>query len=233
VSEAPPSPPEASDRVPTGAAPIDRLLEGGLEPDGLTELYGEGGTGKTILCLSAAISVALAGRWVFYLDTEGVSVDRLTRMSGGEPERVLRRMLLATPKSLAEQREAVRTACALVRDGRRPVGLIVLDSATMYYRLTLGTPEEEGARSSLIGQLADLLATAMAGHLPVLFTNQVWRNVSTGALEPIGGAFVGHVAKTVLRLDRLAGDRRLAILVKHRSLGERQAPFRITDRAFV
>jgi len=158
MTEPPPSAGPALDRVPTGSAPVDRLLDGGLEPDGLTELYGEGGTGKTILCLSAAIRLALAGRWVFYIDTEGVSVERVARMSGGEPERAVRRILLSSPKDLAGQRDAVRTACALVRDGRRPCGLIVLDSATLYYRLTLGTAEEEEARATLMGQLADLLS---------------------------------------------------------------------------
>jgi DNA repair protein RadB len=228
MTEPPPSAGPALDRVPTGSAPVDRLLDGGLEPDGLTELYGEGGTGKTILCLSAAIRLALAGRWVFYIDTEGVSVERVARMSGGEPERAVRRILLSSPKDLAGQRDAVRTACALVRDGRRPCGLIVLDSATLYYRLTLGTAEEEEARATLMGQLADLLSTAVSSHLPVLFTNQVYRNVASGSLDPLGGPFVGHVAKTILRFDRLEGDRRRAVLVKHRSLGERETTFRIT-----
>jgi DNA repair protein RadB len=229
---APPRPadPVRSDRLSTGSVPLDRLLEGGLEADGLTEVYGEGGSGKTILCLSAAVATALSDRWVFYIDTEGVSVDRLTAMSGGDPERVLRRMLLSSPAGLAEQTDAVRTACALARDDRRRVGLLVLDSATMYYRLTLGTDEEEEARTALLTQLADLLSTALAAHVPVMFTNQVWRNITTGTLEPIGGPFVGHLAKTILRLDRLSGDRRKAVLVKHRSLPEREATVRITSR---
>ncbi len=230
------SPPLAStsgpevELVPTGARAIDELLGGGLAPDGLTQLYGEGGTGKTVLCLSAAIGVALADRWVFYIDTEGVSTERLRAMSGGTPEKVLRRMLLSSPKSLAEQTDAVHTACALARDGRRKVGLIVVDSATMFYRLTLGTPDEEESRTLLVGQLADLLSTALTTGFPVLFTNQVYRNVGTGALEPIGGTFVNHLSKTILRLDRLEGGRRRAVLVKHRDLPERAVTFRITAR---
>ncbi len=220
----------AHDLVPTGAAPVDELLGGGLAPDGLTEVYGEGGTGKTILCLSAAIRVALSDRWVFYVDTEGVSTDRLRSMSGGSADRVLRRLLLASPPGLEDQAEAVRTACALARDGRRKVGLIVLDSATLYYRLALGTPGEDEGRGALMGQLAGLLSTALAAHVPVLFTNQVWRNVSSGELEPIGGSFVNHLSKTILRFDRLSGGRRRAVLVKHRDRPERETTFRITAR---
>ncbi|MFI5038281.1 MAG: ATPase domain-containing protein, partial [Solirubrobacterales bacterium] len=98
------------DHLPTGIASVDALLGGGLEMDGLTELYGEGGSGKTLFCLQVATRVALADRWVFYIDTEGVSVDRLESVSGGQVDQVLRRMLLSTPPTLAAQTEAVRTA---------------------------------------------------------------------------------------------------------------------------
>jgi DNA repair protein RadB len=228
-----PAPPRVTDRsgrTTTGSPPIDELLGGGLEPDGLTQLYGEGGTGKTVLCLSAAVACALAGRWVLYIDTEGVSADRLRAMSGGDPDRVLRRLLLSSPKGLPEQTDAVHTACALVRDGRRPIGLVVLDSATMYYRLTLNTPDEEDARTALVAELAELLGTGLRAGVPVLFTNKVYRSMESGALEPIGGPFVNHLSKTILRLERAAGERRRAVLVKHRSLPPAQTTYRITAR---
>jgi DNA repair protein RadB len=218
----------APDRVPTGAAPIDRLLQGGLEPDGLTEVYGEGGTGKTILCLEAALHAARADRWVFYIDTEGVSTERVAQMAGDDAERLLRRLLISTPPDLARQEEAVHTATALAREGQRPIGLIVLDSAVLHYRLSLGTADEEEARRRLLAQLADLLGCAIATHVPVLFTNQVWRNVSTGSLEPIGGPFVNHLSKTILRLDRPESGPRRAVLVKHRSLPPQETSYRIT-----
>jgi DNA repair protein RadB len=219
-----------ADRQTTGSGPIDRLLEGGLERDGLTQLYGEGGTGKSILALSAAIAVARSDRWVFYIDTEGLSVDRLSAMSGDDPEPILKRFLLSSPKDADEQETAVRTACTLAREGRRPVGLVVLDSATLYYRLTLNTGEEDEARTQLLRELADLLALSLGSQVPVLFTNQVFRNVATGTLDPIGGPFVNHVSKTILRMDRLSGDRRRAVLLKHRSLPERETMVRITAR---
>ncbi|MCI4340036.1 MAG: DNA repair and recombination protein RadB [Thermoplasmata archaeon] len=217
-----------AERCPTGVGSIDRLLGGGLEPDGLTEFYGEGGSGKTLLCLQVATRVALSDRWVFYVDTEGVSVDRLESIAAGRVDQVLRRMLLSTPKDLAEQTRAVAKACALAREGRRPVGLIVLDSATFYYRLTLAGGTEDEGRQALGFELADLLSTALRAQVPVIFTNQVWRNQRDGTLEPLGGSFVNHAAKTILRFDRLPGDRRRVVLTKHRSLGEGAAEFRIT-----
>lgn len=218
------------ERVPTGVAGLDRLLGGGLEPDSLTELYGEAGSGKTIVCLSATIRAATQGRYVAYLDTEGVSVDRLEAMAGEALPTVLRHVLLASPPDAEAQGRAVERACALARDGRRPFGLIVVDSATLHYRLSLSGPEEDEARGRLAHDLAALAQTALACGVPVLLTNQVWRSLKAGTLEPVGGSFLEHVAKTIVRLDRLPGDRRRATLVKHRALPEGRAELRITPR---
>jgi DNA repair protein RadB len=216
------------ERLPTGIDSVDRLLGGGLETDSVTEIYGEGGSGKTLFCLEVAHRVARAGDWVFYIDTEGVSVDRLRAIAGDGLEKVLRRFLLSTPKNLEEQGRAVATACALAREGKRRVGLLVVDSATFYYRLSLSSSDEDTARETLVLEVADLVATSLAAHVPVLLTNQVWRSLSEGTLEPLGGSFLNHAAKTILRFDRLAGARRRVVLVKHRSRPEGVAEFRIT-----
>ncbi len=215
-------------RWPTGIPSIDRLLGGGLERDCVTEIYGEAGSGKTLFCLDLAVRVAREGRWVIYIDTEGVSVDRLRSIAGDELERLLKRFLLSTPKDLEEQGRAVATAASLAREGKRPVGLIVLDSATFFYRLSLSGSDEDEARQALSLELADLVVTSIATEIPVVLTNQVWRNLKDGTLEPLGGSFLNHAAKTILRFDRLPGSRRRAVLVKHRSLPEGSADFRIT-----
>jgi DNA repair protein RadB len=219
----------ATDRLSTGIPSVDRLLGGGLETDSLTELYGEGGSGKTLFCLDVAHRVARENRWVFYIDTEGVSVDRLRAIAGEQLDRILKRFLLSTPSNLEEQGRAVATACALAREGKRPVGLIVVDSGTAYYRLSLSGPDEDDARQALALSVADLVVTSREAHLPVLFTNQVWRSIRDGTLEPLGGSFLNHAAKTILRFDRLPGNRRRVVLVKHRSLPEGAAEFRIAS----
>ncbi len=218
------------DRRPTGVASVDRLLGGGLESDCVTELYGEAGSGKTLFCLEVAYRVAREGRWVFYVDTEGVSVDRLRAVAGEELERILKRLLLSTPKDLTEQTAAVRTACALAREGTRPVGLLVVDSATAYYRLSLSGPDEDDARQALSLEISDLVVTSLRAHVPVLVTNQVWRSLKDGHLEPVGGSFLNHAAKTILSFERLPGPRRRVVLRKSRDRPEGYADFRITDR---
>jgi DNA repair protein RadB len=219
----------APERLGTGIASVDRLLGGGLESDGAAELYGEGGSGKTLFCLQIAAGVARSDRWVLYVDTEGLSLERLRAISGDEFPRILGRLLVSAPKQLSEQDRAVSAACSLARSGHRPVGLIVLDSATNYYRLALSSPDEDEAREALIVEVADLVATARTLGIPVLITNQVWRSPRSGELEPLGGSFLNHAAKTILRFDRRDGALREVVLVKHRSRPEGSAAFRITD----
>lgn len=216
------------ERLPTGHPELDRLLGGGLETDAVTEVYGEGGTGKTILCLQVATRVARDGRWVVYVDTEGLSVDKLEAIAGSRLPDVLGHLLVSSPGSLKEQSRAVDQATRMARDGTRPVGLIVVDSMTMHYRLALGGSEEEPARRELGLELAQLVSAALQVPVPVLVTNQVWRRVGDGTLEPVGGAFLNHAAKTILRFDRLSGDSRRAVLMKHRSQPEAAVEFRIS-----
>ena len=222
------------DRLPLEISSLDSLLGGGLDLQSLTELFGEGGSGKTNLCAHLSCRVAFRGRWVIYIDTEGLSLDRLSQIARGmgtTAGQVLRRVLLTTPKSLEEQEAAVERACALVRRAPDRFGLVILDSATLLYRLALGQDDEVVARQSVSSQVAVLLHTALETRVPVLFTNQVFRDSATQQLEPIGSSFLNHAAKTVIRLERLPEGWRKATLVKHRSLPEGgTARFRLTER---
>ena len=103
-------------RLPTGIRSLDALLAGGLEEGAITEIFGEGGTGKSNFCLWMAARTALSDRWVVYIDTEGLSLDRLDQVARGQGtdlSRVVRRLLLTSPKTLEEQERAVERACSL------------------------------------------------------------------------------------------------------------------------
>jgi DNA repair protein RadB len=217
------------DRLATGVPALDELLGGGLETDSVTEVYGEGGSGKSVFCLHLAARTALAGKWVLYVDTEGVSLERLEAAAGPRFGELLKRLLLARPRSLAEQDAAVATAAALAREGRRPVGLLVVDSLAFYYRVAAAGDDADEGRASLLGELAELVSVAAEVHVPALFTNEVWRSQRDGSLEPTGGSFVNHAAKTILRFDRLEQGRRRVVLMKHRSRPGGSAQLRITS----
>lgn len=64
----------------TACPALDALLDGGLEGDAITLVFGEGGSGKTNLALQCAREAAQAGKRVAYVDTEGVSGVRLRQV---------------------------------------------------------------------------------------------------------------------------------------------------------
>ena len=69
-------------KVPTGAVFLDAFLEGGYDTDIVTTIYGPSGTGKTNLCILAAVTVALNGKKVIFIDTEGgIAVERIKQIT--------------------------------------------------------------------------------------------------------------------------------------------------------
>ncbi|MBI4415472.1 MAG: DNA repair and recombination protein RadB [Euryarchaeota archaeon] len=217
------------DPVPTGCAAIDQLLGGGVETGSLTLLYGVAGSGKTNVCLQVARNVARLGRRVVYIDTEGVSLERLRQMCGDDFETVLKQVLFSEPYSNEEQERLIEKAVRMV-EGAEDFGLIIVDSATMHYRLTLRHEDPE-ERRSLSRQVARLLRTARKMDIPVLLTSQVYTDVERDSIEPLGGHMLAHSCKTLVRLEKVGPALRRAVRVKHRHLAEGESvKFRLADR---
>jgi len=210
--------------MPLGCGPLDEMLGGGIEQGTVTLLYGEGGSGKTNWCLQASREVAKKGCKVIYIDTEGVSLERFEQMCGERFAELVSGMLFFEPHSIEEQKEAIEKSQRIL-EGEAKVGLVVLDSATVYYRVLLGTEAEDAGRSSLTAQMTRLLVLARKKQLPVLITTQVYTDSSRNTFEPIGGNAFLHIAKAIIKLERCEGPRRRATLMKHRSLREGRSAF--------
>lgn len=218
--------------LPIGSKPLDDLLEGGLEGAAITLIFGEAGTGKTNICLQIARNVAVTGKKVVYIDTEGVSLERLKQISGDVYEEVMKNVLFFEPHSFDEQEKFVDKAAKLAESSLE-VGIIILDSATIHYRLTRND-EERGVRKSLSPQLAKLLAVARSKDIPVLLTSQVYTDLEKGTFEPLGGHVLLHNAKAIIRLDKVSTGVRRAVIIKHRHLEEgRRADFKLTNSGVV
>lgn len=217
-------------RLPTACPPLDELLHGGVEPGALTEFYGEAGSGKTNLCLQLARNMALAGRKTVFIDTEGVSMERIEQISGEHHKRVRESILFFEPFSMREQEAVVERVARLVA-GATDIGLVIMDSATVHYRMQLGTGDDVGGRRALGLQLHTLAGLARKRDVPVVITNQVFTNVDTDGVEPLGGQILRHIAKCVVRLEKTGPGRRRATMMKHRAVAEGlQADFRIVQQ---
>lgn len=215
--------------VPFHCPPLDDMMAGGIESGCLTLIYGEAGTGKTNLCLTLAKNLAREGRKTIYVDSEGVSLLRLRMIAGEDQEKVMKEVLVSEVHSLEDQDRMIGKAIKLA-EGNPDVGLLVVDSMTMFYRLA-SKDDERAERRVLAGQSAKLLTAARKLNLPVVVTSQVYTDVETGAFEALGGNVLHHNAKTIIKVERLAPSKRRAVLMKHRHLAEgRSGIFYLTDR---
>ena len=209
-------------RFPTGCKAIDDLLGGGIEVGAVTLLYGEAGCGKTNICLQLSYRVALEGKKVAFVDTEGLSYDR--GMQIFKDEVLLKNVLLFNVHSFQEQSDRVDQIARMAASG--VLGMVVVDSLTMFYRLNY---DDMGMRNDFVRQTETLLNIARQYEIPVVITSQVYTNISTGSVEFLGGHAMHHNAKTIIRLDPRGNGVRTAVIIKHRSLPEgRSAMFRIT-----
>lgn len=210
-------------KLPTECPPLDDLLAGGLEPGTITLVYGEAGTGKTNLCLQLARNAILAdGGKVAYVDTEGVSMERLEQICGKNTQRVLKNILFYHPHSLADQERMV-----LSLEKLQAPSLVIVDSLNMFYRLQLKSGSDDVSRN-LTNQLGALLKLSRTQNTTVVVTGQVYTDEET--VRPFGGRIMEHIVRTMLRLERVGVGTRRATLLKHRSRPEgATAEFRLTD----
>ena len=215
-------------KVALGCRALDDLLGGGVEAGCITLLHGEAGSGKTNFCLQLARNVVRAGHKVIYIDTEGVSLERLEQMTGDDYDVVAKNILFSEPYSFEEQEKLIDKAVKMT-EGSPAVGLIVIDSITMHYRLTMRDETRRDERYGLTRQIAKLLRVSRERDIPVVVTSQVYTDIDTGAYMPLGGHMLSHNAKAIVRFERTGLGTRTAVLDKHRHRAEgTRAAFRIT-----
>jgi len=208
-------------KIPIEVDCIDQLLGGGFEAGAVTEIYGEAGSGKTNMCLQLAKAVIRSGKKTIYIDSEGLSRDRIQQIFGDDFDTMVKDLLIFEPYDFEEQEKIVDKAVnlALKNDD---IGLVILDSATGHYRIELAKDLEKTERKSFIGQITGLLRLCRRRVIPVLLTSQVYTDIDKGVFRPLGGHVLRHNAKVIIHLvrDEDIPGRRIAVLMKHRSLAE-------------
>ncbi len=211
-------------QLPLGCQPLDALLGGGLESGIITRVYGEAGSGKTNFCLQAARQCILSGKKVAYIDSEGVSVERIRQICVDcDYKKILRDILFFTPESFESQEQMVCDAITT-----KGIGLIIVDTITMFYRLNLEQDKESAIRS-FTRQVTNLQVAARQRDLFVIITEQVYTD-KAGEVKPFTNRDAEHMTKTILRFDRKGIGQREATIMKHRSQPEgKKTCFRISN----
>lgn len=211
------------DRIATGCKAFDALLGGGIEKGSITLLYGEAGAGKSNVCLQTALNVIKEGKKVAYIDSEGLSYDRVDQIFGTD-DIDTKSLLVSQVHTFEEQSDRVDKISNLA--DKDVIELAIVDSINMFYRLN---HDDMKVRNEFVRQIEVLLGMARRNDVAVLLTSQVYSNIMTGGIEFLGGHALSHNSKTILRLDKKGNSVRTAVIIKHRSLPEgRTANYKIT-----
>lgn len=227
----------STEKIPTGSKILDIMLDGGYEKDAITTIYGPAGSGKTVLCILCAMNVAKSGKKVIYVDTEGgFSIERLRQICSSiklDYKKVLENVIFLKPTSFEEQKKSFEKLKDLVNDR---IGLIVVDTIAMLYRLELGKSEEiQDVNRELGRQIAYLTEITRKNKMPILITNQVYTDFDEkDKVNIVGGDILKYGSKCLIELQITPDNNRRAILRKHRSLAEqKESLFKIVEGGII
>ena len=237
----------AVERISTGSYDLNKWLYGGYEKGIISMIAGPPGSGKTNFAVLTSCSQAKKGKKVIFIDTEGgFSVDRVKQIVGENYEEILKNILLMKPASFKEQKKIFDNLLnSLKETSIGQIGLIIIDGMAMLYRLELGdavvSGEDEAIKKinrEVAKQMRCLAEISRKNNIPVLITNQVYKQFLSDeeikkGVKPeqniVGGDLFKYWSKCIIELQEERGKRK-AILLKHRSLPQKELNFVIKDK---
>jgi DNA repair protein RadA len=229
-------------RLTTGSKALDKLLDGGLETQTITEFYGEYGSGKSQICHQLCVNVQLPPERgglngaALYIDTENTfRTERIVQMArhlGLDPENVVKNIIYAEAYTSDHQMFLLENADEVVKQNN--VKLIIVDSLTAHFRSEyIGREMLASRQQKLNKHMHRLIRIARAFNAVAVVTNQVMAKPDMffgDAISPIGGHIVGHTSHTRVYLRRAShGPVRIARLVSSPYLPEGEEIFKITE----
>src|SRR3989344_467878 len=234
----------SSNKISTGSYDLNTWLYGGYECDIITMIAGSPGSGKTNFVILASCSQAKKGNKIIFVDSEGgFSAERVKQIVGKEnSEKILENILILNPTNFEEQKKDFVKLLGLVK--KEQVSLIVIDGMAMLYRLELGDAIKSGEDEKIKGinrevakQMRILAEISRKQDIPVLITNQVYseflseEDLKKGVERTtniVGGYLFKYWSKCIIELKNENGKRK-AVLLKHRSLPEKEIGFFIRN----
>jgi len=197
--------------LPTGALPIDRILEGGLHAGEITTVFGEAATGKSTLAYQSLINVAKMELTTIYIDTEHkFSTRRIAQID--DKTDISDFILLFQPETFTQQIQYLKNLKDLLNE--RSFKLLIIDTVSNLYRLESYSIEKNIALKRLLEQhLARIYGETRRHGLFTFITSQV--RSFKGKTTLIGEDCLYAYSKKVLELRKgLINNKRFAILRK-------------------
>jgi len=228
------------DKISAGSYDFNKWLFGGYEKSIITMIAGPAGSGKTNFCILASASQAKKGNKVIFVDTEGgFSIERIKQIVSSQEDldKILNNILLLKPTNFEEQKKEFQDLLKHIK--KENISLIVIDGMTMLYRLEFENKERiQETNRSMAFQMRTLAEIARKQGIPIIITNQVYseflsdedlRQGKKKEVFIVGGDLLKYWSKCIIELKQ-EGNKRKAVLVKHRSLPQKEFPFEIKDK---
>ena len=190
---------------------ILKNILGDLQKDTITTLFGPPGCGKSTICFELSNQALQNGKKVIYIDTEGgFSPERLQQIN---PQIELENIIVFSPKSFEEQNSLIKNLSKQIKSANQ-VGLVIIDSLVMLYRLKLGDAPQK-INNELGEQLRMLTEISRTFHIPIFVTNQMYTTFDTKENKMVGGMVIEYWSKTIIEMDKSGHDKKIS-LKKHK-----------------
>jgi DNA repair protein RadA len=234
-------------KITTGSEEVDKLMGGGIESQGITEFFGEFGSGKSQIAMQLAVNVqrpvdqgGLDGYCVF-IDTENTfrpeRIKQMAEAKGLNSNDVMKKIMVARAYTSDHQMLLAEKITELIKTKKLPIRLIIVDSMTGLFRSeysgrgTLATRQQKLNRHiHTLQKLADL------HNVAIYITNQVMSRPDIFFGNPtaaIGGHILHHACQFRVYLRKGKAGKRIARLIDSPYLPEGEAIFKVTEKGIV
>ncbi|MFH1821214.1 MAG: DNA repair and recombination protein RadA [Methanobacteriota archaeon] len=227
--------------ISTSSQTLNKIIGGGVETQGITEVYGEFGSGKSQIAHQLCVSVqlpleqgGLEGKAV-YIDTENTfrpeRISQMAMAAGADPQKILDGIYVARAHTTDHQMLLAEKAAEIAKnDG---VKLLVIDSLTALFRTEYCGRGTLSERQQKLGRhVAELHKLAELNDVAVFVTNQVQSRPDVffgDPTRPVGGHVLAHAVTARVYLRKSKANTRTAHLVDHPGLPPESATFQITE----
>ncbi len=220
------------------------MLDGGVESQALTEVYGEFGCGKTQFCHTMCVQVqkpkeegGLDGG-ALYIDTENTfrpeRIVSISKAQGMDPEKVLDNIIVARAYNSAHQILILEECGPVIKESN--IKLIIVDSAVGLFRAEYLGRGTLAARQQKLNHFVHLLVRiAETYNCAALATNQVMAapDVFFGdPTRPVGGNVVAHTSTYRIYFKK-SGKKRIARMVDSPHHPEQEVIFALSEAGVV
>jgi DNA repair protein RadA len=229
-------------KISIGSEEFNKLLGGGVETGGITEAFGEFGSGKSQIGFQLAVNAQLPkdkgglGGKVAFIDTEGTfrpeRIRQLAEARKMDPKKVLKNILVARAFSSDHQMLLSEKVDELIKKQKEPIKLIIVDSIMSLFRSDyVGRGTLADRQQKLNRHVHQLQRIADKYNLAIYITNQVMARPDIFFGNPttaVGGHIIGHASTYRIYLRKSKGDKRIARLIDSPHLPEGEAVFKVT-----